>query len=99
MAARAPPSSAAGRPSSAAGSRPPRQTCWRCTRQPDATQAPAPVTLPPMSRDVIYLLLLSGLLVLPRALQRLKIPAPITSLLLRVGAMLLWGSDTHDPGG
>lgn len=50
-----------------------------------------------MSRDLIYLLLIFGLLVVPRALQRLKIPAPITSLLLGVGAMLLWGEDTHDP--
>ena len=50
-----------------------------------------------MSRDLIYLLLIFGLLVVPRALQRLKIPAPITCLLLGVGAMLLWGDDTHDP--
>ena len=50
-----------------------------------------------MSRDLVYLLLIFGLLVVPRALQRLKLPAPITSLLLGVGAMLLWGADTHDP--
>jgi len=50
-----------------------------------------------MSRDLIYLLLIFGLLVVPRALQRLRLPAPITCLLLGVGAMLLWGEDTHDP--
>ena len=50
-----------------------------------------------MSRDLVYLLLIFGLLVVPRALQRLKLPAPITSLLLGVGAMLLWGEETHDP--
>jgi Kef-type K+ transport system membrane component KefB len=50
-----------------------------------------------MSRDLIYLLLIFGLLVVPRALQRLRLPAPITCLLLGVGAMLLWGDDTHDP--
>lgn len=50
-----------------------------------------------MSRDLIYLLLIFGLLVVPRALQRLRLPAPITCLLLGVGAMLLWGTDTHDP--
>lgn len=50
-----------------------------------------------MSRELVYLLLIFGLLVVPRALQRLKIPAPITSLLLGVGAMLAWGERTHDP--
>ena len=50
-----------------------------------------------MSRDLIYLLLIFGLLVVPRILQRLKLPAPITSLALGIGAMLLWGDDTHDP--
>ena len=50
-----------------------------------------------MSRDLIYLLLIFGLLVVPRALQRLRLPAPITCLLLGIGAMLLWGDDTHDP--
>jgi Kef-type K+ transport system membrane component KefB len=35
--------------------------------------------------------------VIPRALQRLKIPAPITCLLLGIGAMLAWGDRTHDP--
>ncbi len=50
-----------------------------------------------MSTELVYLLLIFGLLVVPRALQRLKIPAPITSLLLGVAAMLAWGERTHDP--
>jgi Kef-type K+ transport system membrane component KefB len=50
-----------------------------------------------MSQELVYLLLIFGLLVIPRALQRLKIPAPITCLLLGIGAMLAWGDRTHDP--
>ena len=50
-----------------------------------------------MSNELIYLLLIFGLLVIPRALQRFKLPAPITCLLLGVAAMLLWGERTHDP--
>jgi Kef-type K+ transport system membrane component KefB len=50
-----------------------------------------------MSNELIYLLLIFGLLVVPRALQRFKLPAPITCLLLGVGAMLAFGERTHDP--
>lgn len=50
-----------------------------------------------MSQELIYLSLIFGLLVIPRALQRMKIPAPITCLLLGIGAMLAWGDRTHDP--
>lgn len=50
-----------------------------------------------MNRELVYLLLIFGLLVIPRALQRFKIPAPITCLLLGIGAMLAWGVKTHDP--
>lgn len=50
-----------------------------------------------MSREMVYLALIFGLLVVPRALQRLKIPAPITCLLFGVAAMLAWGDRTHDP--
>ena len=50
-----------------------------------------------MNQELVYLLLIFGLLVIPRALQRLKIPAPITCLLLGVGAMLAWGDRVHDP--
>src|SRR3546814_17870353 len=50
-----------------------------------------------MNRELIYLLLIFGLLVIPRALQRFKIPAPITCLVFGIGAMLAWGVKTHDP--
>jgi Kef-type K+ transport system membrane component KefB len=50
-----------------------------------------------LNQELVYLLLIFGLLVVPRALQRLKIPAPITCLLLGIGAMLAWGARTHDP--
>jgi Kef-type K+ transport system membrane component KefB len=50
-----------------------------------------------VNQELVYLLLIFGLLVIPRALQRLKVPAPITSLLLGIGAMLAWGERTHDP--
>lgn len=50
-----------------------------------------------MDNEIAYLVLLFGLLVLPRWLQRFKLPAPITALLLGVGAMLLWGDRAHDP--
>lgn len=50
-----------------------------------------------MSNELIYLLLIFGLLVIPRALQRFKLPAPITCLLLGIGAMLAFGEQTHDP--
>lgn len=49
-----------------------------------------------MNQDLIYLLLIFALLVVPRALQRWKIPAPLTSLMFGIGAMLLWGDKTHD---
>ncbi|MGH8086196.1 MAG: cation:proton antiporter [Lysobacter sp.] len=50
-----------------------------------------------MSNELIYLLLIFGLLVIPRALQRFKVPAPITCLILGVGAMLTFGERVHDP--
>lgn len=50
-----------------------------------------------MRQDLIYLLLIFGLLVVPRALQRINLPAPITSMLLGVGAMLAFGERVHDP--
>ncbi|UZW61774.1 cation:proton antiporter [Lysobacter enzymogenes] len=49
-----------------------------------------------MSRELIYLLLIFGLLVVPRALQRYKIPAPLTCLLFGIVAMLAWGDKSHD---
>lgn len=50
-----------------------------------------------MSNELIYLLLIFALLVIPRAMQRFKLPAPITCLLLGLGAMLVFGERTHDP--
>jgi Kef-type K+ transport system membrane component KefB len=49
-----------------------------------------------LNQELIYLLLIFALLVVPRALQRWKIPAPLTSLMFGIGAMLLWGDETHD---
>ena len=50
-----------------------------------------------MDNEIAYLVLLFALLVVPRWLQRFKLPAPITALLMGVGAMLLWGDRAHDP--
>ena len=50
-----------------------------------------------MDNELIYLLLIFGLLVIPRALQRFKLPAPITCLALGIGAMLAFGDRVHDP--
>ena len=57
----------------------------------------APATLRAVNNDVVYLLLFFALLVLPRALQRFRIPAPLTCLAMGVGAMLAWGPRAHDP--
>ena len=50
-----------------------------------------------MDDELVYLLLIFGLLVVPRWLQRFKLPAPITSLALGIGAMLALGERSHDP--
>ncbi len=50
-----------------------------------------------MSRELGYLLLIFALMVIPRALQRFKLPAPITCLLFGIGAMLVLGEHAHDP--
>lgn len=50
-----------------------------------------------MNRELVYLGLIFGLLVIPRALQRFKLPAPISCLLFGIGAMLLLGEQVHDP--
>ena len=50
-----------------------------------------------MDNELVYLLLIFGVRVVPRWLQRFKLPAPITSLALGIGAMRLWGDRTHDP--
>jgi Kef-type K+ transport system membrane component KefB len=50
-----------------------------------------------MSRELIDLLLVLALLVVPRALQRFRLPAPLTCLVFGIGAMLVWGDATRDP--
>lgn len=49
-----------------------------------------------MSHELIYLLLIFALLVIPRALQRFKLPAPLTCLLFGIFAMLAMGERAHD---
>lgn len=50
-----------------------------------------------MNQELVYLLLIFGLLVIPRALQRFKIPAPLTCLVFGICAMLMLGHRVHDP--
>jgi Kef-type K+ transport system membrane component KefB len=50
-----------------------------------------------MPQELIYLLLIFGLLVIPRVLQRFKLPAALTCLGFGIWAMLTWGDRTHDP--
>lgn len=49
-----------------------------------------------MNQDVIYLLLIFALLVIPRAVQRFSVPAPLTCLLFGIGAVLWLGDGAHD---
>ena len=49
-----------------------------------------------MSHELIYLLLIFALLVIPRALQRFSLPAPLTCLLFGIIAMLWLGERSHD---
>ncbi|MEG0184831.1 MAG: cation:proton antiporter [Stenotrophomonas sp.] len=49
-----------------------------------------------MSQELVYLLLIFALLVIPRALQRFSIPAPLTCLLFGIIAMLWLGDQAHD---
>ena len=50
-----------------------------------------------MSKELVYLALIFGLLVVPRALQRFRMPAPLTCLAFGIGAMLWLGDGVHDP--
>jgi Kef-type K+ transport system membrane component KefB len=54
------------------------------------------IHLPPLTAQVAYLLLIFGLLVVPRAVQRLSIPAPLTSFALGIAAALFVPAFTHD---
>lgn len=49
-----------------------------------------------MNQDVIYLLLIFALLVIPRAVQRFSVPAPLTCLVFGIGAVLWLGDGAHD---
>ena len=43
-----------------------------------------------MKQELLYLILIFALLVVPRVLQRWKLPAPLTCLLFGLLAMLAW---------
>ena len=49
-----------------------------------------------MSRELIYLLLICGLLIVPRALQRFRIPAPLSCFLIGVALVLFRGPQHND---
>ncbi len=52
--------------------------------------------MPTLTNEVAYLLLIFGLMVIPRAFQRFRIPAPLTSFGLGMVAALFLGSFSHD---
>ena len=49
-----------------------------------------------LTSDIAYLSLIFGLIVIPRALQRFRLPAPLSSLGLGMVATLLLGPGYHD---
>lgn len=49
-----------------------------------------------MSHELVYIALIFALLVIPRALQRFRVPAPLTCLLFGIAAMLALGDRVHD---
>ena len=52
--------------------------------------------MPPMTREIAFLLLIFGLMVIPRALQRFRLPAPLTSFGLGMVATIFLGSFQRD---
>jgi len=52
--------------------------------------------LPHINRELVYIALIFGLLVLPRALQRYRIPAPLSSFGLGMAAALLLEANTDN---
>ena len=54
------------------------------------------VEIPTVPREILYLVLIFALMVVPRALQRWRIPAPLTSFALGILAVLALGSSGHD---
>lgn len=54
------------------------------------------VDVPTVPREILYLILIFGLMVVPRVLQRFKLPAPLTCFGLGIAAVLVLGSSGHD---
>ena len=54
-------------------------------------------TLPSLTSNVAYLALLFALIVIPRMLQRFRLPAPLTSFGLGMLAAIILGAAYHDP--
>jgi Kef-type K+ transport system membrane component KefB len=54
-------------------------------------------TLPSLTNNLAYLALLFSLIVIPRALQRFRLPAPLTSFGLGMLAATVLGAAYHDP--
>jgi Kef-type K+ transport system membrane component KefB len=52
--------------------------------------------MPNLTREVAYLLLIFGLMVIPRFMQRFRIPAPVSSFGLGMAATLFLGSFSQD---
>lgn len=52
--------------------------------------------LPTLTSEVAYLLLIFGLVVIPRALQRFRIPAPLTSIVFGIIAAIFLRHFSHD---
>jgi Kef-type K+ transport system membrane component KefB len=54
------------------------------------------IRLPDLTNEVAYLVLIFGLMVIPRALQRFRIPAPLTSFGFGMVAALFLAEFSHD---
>ena len=50
-----------------------------------------------LGTNLVYLALIFALIVIPRALQRFRLPAPLTSVALGLAAATLLGATSHDP--
>ena len=49
-----------------------------------------------LTRELAYLILIFGLMVIPRVMQRFRIPAPVSSFGLGMAAALFLGSFSQD---
>lgn len=61
-----------------------------------ATPKAIPNTMPAITHEVAYLILIFSLMVVPRVLQRFRIPAPLTSFALGMVATLFLGNFSQD---